>query len=133
MELRQRLTIYRGTRRYLAKAVTIGRRHDPLGILIAFKPFRAPGWRYYEDKDANTVVLAGWDHPEFEEFIGGFQDAPVRHLSACVTTQTVSTTVTRDASQSKSYEAYLKSLAPEAILFDSRMATCAAPQQELPS
>ena len=131
MELRQRLTIYRGTRKYRATAVRTGRHDDPQGTLIAFKPWRAPGWCYYEDRSATTVILDGWDHPEFDDLIRAFQSAGATQI--CLLNLLDANGRKRKGRYEDEYEAYLKSIAPERILLDTRKVASTCPREGLPS
>jgi hypothetical protein len=49
--------------------------------------------RAFEDARSQTVIVEGWDHPEFNELLRGFADAPVEQLSEGVSVRMVSTTI----------------------------------------
>ena len=131
MELRQRLTIYRGTRKYRATAVRTGRHDDPQGTLIAFKSWRAPGWCYYEDRWANTVILDGWDHPEFDEVIRAFQSGGSTQIR--VLNLLDANGRKREGRHDEEYEAYLKSIAAQCILLDTHKVASTYPREGLSS
>jgi hypothetical protein len=119
-----RSTVFKGTTKYLATSYEVERRASTRGYYITFKPKGARSLRAFEDARSQTVIVEGWDHPEFNELLRGFADAPVEQLSEGVSVRMVSTTIMRGGETKSKYqlefEEYLKTLEPSRILLDTR-------------
>ena len=128
-QISRKVTIFKGTRKYLATSYEAERRASALGnYYITFKPKGARNLRVFEDALSKTVIVEGWDHPEFDDLIRASADAPVRQLSEGVSVRNISETITRGSVMGKSkyqreFEGYLKNLEPSLILLETRKPT----------
>lgn len=122
-EIMQNVTIFYGTRKRLATHYRIepwtGSRKIPYRIRFKEKGARK---RWMLAWGPGIMIVDGWDHPEFDFLIRGFQDAPVQELSDGVTFKTVSMTVASGEEPVKNkyeleFEAYIHTLEPSKILF----------------
>src|SRR5882762_4936698 len=124
-QISQKVTVFKGTTKYLATSYEVERRASTRGsYYITFKPKGARSLRAFEDARSQTVIVDGWDHPEFNELLRGFADAPVEQLSEGVSVRMVSTTIMKGGETKSKYqlefEEYLKTLEPSRIMLDTR-------------
>jgi hypothetical protein len=127
-QISQKVTVFKGTTKYLATSYEVETRPSARGYYISFKPKGARNLRAFEDARSQTIIVDGWDHPEFNELIRGFADAPVEQLSEGVSVKMVSTTVIAGGNSVKSkyqleFEEYIRNLEPSRILLDTRKPT----------
>jgi hypothetical protein len=128
----RKVTIYIGTKKYEATQVRVSRGPDgPYAdaFRFIFKPKGARRLRtFVEHSDHQTVVLDGWEHPEFDWLLRSFAEAPSVEMGPGVSVKTVSYTVGANNGEDKyerEFEAYVKGLDPDRILFDTRAASAA--------
>jgi hypothetical protein len=126
-EFMQNVTIFVGTSKRLATRFEIETRHtaDKAHLRVRFKPKGARTRWWCAEGRSKLVIVDGWDHPEFDELIRGFAEAPVEQLSPGVSVQWVTTTIVAGGEPTKSkyaqeLEDYLATLDPARILLDTR-------------
>jgi hypothetical protein len=123
----RKITVFKGTSKYLATSYEVEKRASTRGLYVTFKPKGARSSRAFEDVRSQTVIVEGWDHPEFNELLRRLADAPVEQFSEGVSVQMVSTTVMRGSETKPKYqlefEEYLRTLDPSRILLDTRRIT----------
>ena len=79
-QVSRKVTVFKGTKKYLATSYDVEKRSSARGHYVTFKPKGARNLRAFEDVWSQTVIVDGWDHPEFDELLRGFADAPVTQL-----------------------------------------------------
>lgn len=125
-QVSRKVTVFKGTKKYLATSYDVEKRASARGHYVTFKPKGARNLRAFEDVRSQTVIVDGWNHPEFDELLRGFADAPVTQLPGGATVRMVAEKTyfpggeTTKSKYQLELEEYLKNLEPSLILFDTR-------------
>jgi hypothetical protein len=127
--LQQRVTLYAGTRKYEATHLYFWIEEAPRNpkyFHSVFKPRRARNYRHLFETKGATVVLEGWDHPEFDWLLRSLEEAPSEQLRPGLSVKVAAIACYPGQEQPKNkfeleFESYLETIDRARILVDTRV------------